>query len=101
MPAMRQKLLDFADRLGWIEILGACLGTVHDGVAAIQAERILEAVEPLTARLVAAVDDPAIGRQQGCRTQVPLAVPPVTGTAGRAAGAQNARGRPIHLFLIL
>src|ERR1700719_4675147 len=58
------QLLDLGDRLCRIEALGAGLGAVEDGVAAIEAERILEIVEPLASRRVAAVDDPAIGLQQ-------------------------------------
>src|SRR5277367_1946308 len=52
MTAMAENLLDFADGLGRIEILRAGLGAIHDGVAAIQPERILEMVEPLAGRLV-------------------------------------------------
>ncbi len=49
-------LLDLGDRLRRVESLRAGLGAVHDGVAAIEAERILEIVEPFSSGLVAAVD---------------------------------------------
>src|SRR6185295_20326157 len=77
MTSLHQELLDFPDCFGRVEILRARLGAIHDGVAAIQPERILKRVESLTGGLVAAIDDPAIRSQQCRRTQVPIAVPPV------------------------
>src|SRR3984957_15088979 len=90
MAAMRHHLLDFADGLRGIEILGARFGAIHDGMAAVQPKRILESVETLAGRLVAAIDDPAVGRQQRRGTQVAVAVPPIARTAGGATGAQDA-----------
>src|SRR5215467_103385 len=46
--------LDLGDGLGRVQVLGAGLGAVHDGVAAVEAKRILEIVEALSGRLVAA-----------------------------------------------
>src|SRR5207245_11178859 len=68
-----QHFLDLRDRLGRIEVLRADVGAVHDGMAAVQPEGILELIEPLAGRLVAAVDDPAVSGQQGCGTEEPLA----------------------------
>src|SRR5688500_13598458 len=59
--ALDQHLLGFGDRLGGVEAFGADVGAVHDGVAAVEAERVLELVEPLAGHLVAAVGEPAIG----------------------------------------
>src|SRR5262249_56807548 len=56
--------LDLGDGLGGGEALRAGLGAVHDGVAAVEAERILEIVEALSGRLVAAVLEPAVGLEQ-------------------------------------
>src|SRR3984885_9029567 len=55
--------LEFGDCLGGVQSLRAGLGAVHDGVAAIEPERILEIVEPFTGGFVAAVLDPAGGLQ--------------------------------------
>ena len=75
------QLLDLGDRLRRVQVLRAGLGAVHDRVAAVELERIVQIVQPLARRLVARVDDPAIGVQQRRRPQVPLLVPPVaTGT---------------------
>src|SRR5580698_11105122 len=84
---MQHHLLDLGDRLGGIQILGAGFSAVHDGVAAIQSKRILKTVQALARRLIARVDDPTIGRQQGGRSQIAFAVPPIARTAGGAAGA--------------
>ena len=90
-------LLDLGDRLGRVEAFRAGLGAVHDRVAAIEAERVFQVVEPLAGRLVAAVDQPAIGLQQGGRAEIPVAVPPVGRARGRAAGAQDALVEPVEL----
>src|SRR5579883_2889857 len=90
LPPRHQALLDLADRLGGVEVLGAGLGAVHDGVAAIEAERVLELVETVAGRLVAAVGDPAEGLQQDGRAEIALGVPPVARAGGRAAGAEDA-----------
>src|SRR5450631_4530268 len=99
--AKRQELLDLADRLGRIQVLRTSLGAIHDGVAPVQAKRILQLIETLAGRLVAAVDNPPVGRQQRRRTEIAVTVPPVARATGRATGAQNAGRRPIDLFLIL
>src|SRR5882672_4173530 len=44
-PPLDHQLLDVGDRLGRIEALGAGLGTVHDGMTAVQAEGVFEIVE--------------------------------------------------------
>src|SRR5579872_2961813 len=93
--------LELGDRFRRVEALRAGLGTVHDGVAAIEAERILEIVEPLTGGLIAAVLHPAIGLQKSRRAEIAVAVPPIARAGGRAAGAENAFVEPVELFAIL
>src|SRR6188472_1328962 len=88
-PALHHHLLDFSDRLGGIETLGTCFGAIHDRVAAIELEWILEVVEPLLGRLVATVDQPTIGLEQDGWAQIFFAIPPVGGARGRAARAQD------------
>src|ERR1044071_3292373 len=99
--ALDQHLLDFGDRLRRIEALRAGLGAVHDGVAAIEPERVLEIVEALALGLVAAVAQPAIGLQQDRRAEIALALPPVAGARGRAAEAQDALPQPVELGALL
>src|SRR5512145_1182919 len=69
MPSFRNLLLDLGNRLGRVQVLRAGFGAVHDRVAAVQAERVLELVQALAGRLVARVDDPTIGGQQGGRAE--------------------------------
>src|ERR1700683_2292110 len=57
------ELLDGADGLGRIEVLGAGFGAIHDRMAAVEPERVLELIQPLPGGLVSAVNNPAVGRQ--------------------------------------
>src|SRR5689334_23365053 len=61
-----EHFLDLCNRTSRIEVLRAHISAVHDGVAAIKPERVLELIEPLTGGLVAAVDNPTVSREQ-CR----------------------------------
>ena len=65
--AGHHHLLDLGDGLGRVQALGAGVGAVHDRVAAIEPERIMQRIKTPVGGLVAAVDEPAIGCQQGCR----------------------------------
>src|SRR3954464_11336524 len=75
--AFDQFHLQFGDGFRRIESLRAGLGAVHDSVAAIQPERILEIVEALAGAFVAGVVDPPRGLQQRRRAEEAFAVPPV------------------------
>src|SRR5262249_25782716 len=92
--------LDLCDGLGRVEVLGAGLGAVHDGVAAVEAERILEVVEALPGGLVAAVFEPAIGLKQRGGSEETLAVPPIARAGGRAARAQDALVEAVELLAV-
>src|SRR5260370_20711587 len=82
--------LELGDGLGGVEALRAGLGAVHDGVAAVEAERILEIVEALSGRLIPTVLEPAVGLKQRSGPEETLAVPPIARAGGRAARAQDA-----------
>src|SRR5665213_1762454 len=99
---LQHFLFDFGDRARRIEILRAHVRTIHNGVAAIKLEGVVELIEALTGGLIAAVDDPAVGGQQGGRPEETVTVPPVAGAGGRTAGTQNARRGTIDedLFLL-
>src|SRR5436190_14244745 len=84
MLAFDHHLLDFGDGLRGVQILRAGFGAVHDRMAAIQAERIFEIVQPFAGSLVARIDDPAVCREQGGGPEVAIAVPPVARTGSRA-----------------
>ena len=59
--ALGHQPLGIGDRACRVEPFRAGLGAVHDGVAAVETERVLEPVEALAGPLVAAVGEPAIG----------------------------------------
>src|SRR5262245_62255387 len=94
-------LLDLGDGLRRIEMLRAGIGAIHNGVAAIEPEWVLEIVEPLACCLVATVDDPALRLQQRRRAEEAVTVPPVARAGGRAAGAQYAFVEPVELGAVL
>src|SRR3569833_3664610 len=91
-----EHFLDLCNRTRWIEVLGAHIGAIHDGVAAIEPERILELVEPLARRLVAAVDNPTISGEERRWAQKAVAIPPIARAGGRAARTENARGGAVN-----
>src|SRR5258705_12613876 len=100
-PALGHHPLGVRNRTRRIEPLRAGLGAIHDGVAAIEAKRILEPVEALAGALIAAVDQPAVRLQQDRGAQVAVRVPPVARTRRRAAEAKNALPRTVELCTLL
>src|SRR5215469_3864662 len=70
-------------------------------MAAIEAKRVLQLIEPLPGGLIPTIDDPPIGRQESGRSQEAITVPPVAGAGGGATGAQNTRRGPVDLLLLL
>src|ERR1700704_4301466 len=93
--------LELGDGLGRIETLRARLGAVHDGMAAVEPERIFKIIEPLAGGFVARILDPARRLQQRGGPQEALAVPPIARAGGRAAGAPNAFVEAVELFAVL
>ena len=66
-------------------------------MAAVEAEGVFQVVEAFSRRLVAAVDEPAVGLQENGRAQVTVAVPPIAWAAGRTAGAEDAFVEAVEL----
>src|SRR3954447_25068182 len=100
-PPLDHLQLELGDRFRRVETLRAGFCAIHDGVAAIQPERVLEIVEPLACSFVAAVGDPARRLQQRGRAEKTFAVPPVARARGRAAGAQDAFVEAVEFFAVL
>ena len=94
-------LLDVSNRLTGVETLGAHLGAVHDGVASVQLERIVQEVQALLSELVSAVLDPLVGLHQDGGTEVVILRPPVTGTGSAAASTQNTLVHTVQLLAVL
>ena len=99
--APHHQLLDLADGAGRVELLRTDVDAVHDRVAAEQAVRVLEVVEPLVGRLVAAVGDEPVGLQQPGRADELVGVPPEARAGGRAARAEDALVEAIELVALL
>src|SRR5438034_421590 len=89
-PSLKDGFLDQRDCFSGVESLGASARAVHDCMAAVKSERVMESIEPLIGGLVPAVHDPAIGLQEHRRTEVAVAGPPPTRAATGTAEAQNA-----------
>jgi len=70
--------------------LRAGLTAVHDGVAAVDLESVVEELEPLLLAGVAAVGEPAVRLEKYRRTEVLVRVPPVGGARRRTARAEHA-----------
>ena len=98
---MGHSLLDLCNGLTGIEMLRANLGAVHDGVAPVELEGIVEVVQALRRHLVAGILDPSVGLHEDGRSQVLIGVPPVGRTGRRAAGAEDAFVHAVELGPIL
>ncbi len=75
--ALDQHLFDLTNSFCRVQTLRADLRAVHDGVAAIELEWVFKVIETLSSRFVAAVDQPAISMEQGCRAEIFVAIPPI------------------------
>src|SRR6267143_3157326 len=100
-PALRHHTLGIGNRARRVEPFRASLGAVHDGVAAIETERVLEPVEALAGALISAVGKPAVRLQQDRWAKIAVLVPPVARTRGRAAEAEDALPRTVELCALL
>src|SRR5208282_5336518 len=96
-----QRPLEISDDLRRVEVLWASLGAIQDGVAAVQAERVFQIVEPLAGRLVARVHDPALRLQQRGRPEIAVGIPPIARAGRRTAGAQDALVKPVELLPVV
>src|SRR6202140_3808417 len=93
--------LGIGNRARRVEPFRAGVGAVHDGVAAIETERILEPVEALAGMLVPTVNQPAVRLQQDRWAEITILVPPVARARRRTAKAKNAFPRAVELCAFL
>jgi len=97
----REQFLDLGDGPTGVEALGAGARAVHDRVAPVDAEGVLQLAQPLGGVLVTRIDDPAVGLHEHGGAQVLLGVPPVRGARGGAAGAQDALVQTVQFGAVL
>jgi len=64
-------LLDLGNGLSRVEALGTNLGAVHDGLAPVEFEGVVELLNSLVGDGVSAVDDPSVRLQEHRRPEVP------------------------------
>src|ERR1700745_2809752 len=81
-PAFRHHFLRVGDCARRVECLWTGPGAVHDRMAAIEAERVLEPIEALAGALIAAVGKPAVRLQQDRWTEITVRIPPVARACG-------------------
>ena len=89
------------DCFGGVQAFGACLGAVHNRVTAVQLERVFQIVQTLARGFVTAVNDPAIGMQQGGWPKVAIAVPPIRRARRRATSAHHTFIQAVQLFTVV
>lgn len=94
------RLLDLLDRLAGIQPLRTRPRAVQDGVAPVQAHAVVQHLLALGRALVARVGEPAVRLQEHGGAEVLLAVPPVRGARGRAAGAEDAFVEAVELLAV-
>ena len=87
--ALEDRLLHLADGFGDADLARAGLGAVEDGAAAPHAFAVVQDLQPLVRRVVADVEDEAVGVHDG-RGAHEVLVGPEAGAAGGARRAQNA-----------
>src|SRR5262249_31883444 len=99
--ALRHHSFGVGDGAGRVQALRAGVSAVHDRVAAIKSEWVVESVESLTGALIAAIGEATIRMQQDRRAEILALVPPVAWAGGRAAEAQDALPRAVELGSLL
>lgn len=97
----RQLLFDRGNGLSGVQMFGTRLGTIHNGMTAIQFKGVIEVAQSLHRLAVPTVFDPSIGLHQHGGSQILVTVPPVTGTTGTATGTQYTLVHTIQLGAVL
>lgn len=94
-------LLDLGNCPSRVQTLGASPRAVENGVATVDAHAVVQSGLTLSGLLVTGIGHPTVGLHQDGGTEVLLAVPPVRGARGRAAGAQNTFVETVELLTLL
>ena len=77
--------LDVGDRFAWVQVFGTRFGAVHNRVATVQFERIVQIFQTFFGEFIATVVNPTERLHQDGGTKVSVRVPPVAGTRCAAA----------------
>lgn len=82
-------------------MFGTRLGTIHNGMTAIQLERIIQVLESLLSGGIPGIGNPSVGLHQDGRSEVLVGTPPVGRTGGGTAGTEDAFVHAIEFGPIL
>mmetsp|Transcript_737 Transcript_737/g.2988 ORF Transcript_737/g.2988 Transcript_737/m.2988 type:complete len:298 (-) Transcript_737:19-912(-) len=93
-------LLHVGNGLSGVQVLRAGLAAVHDGVAAVELEGVVQLLDPLSSDRVTAVFNPPIRLHEDGRSEVGVRSPPVRRTGRAAAGAQDALVHAVELLAV-
>lgn len=74
---------------------------IHDGVATVQLECIIQFLQALILKIIARIFNPPVCLHQHCGPQVFVSVPPVGWTGGATACAENAFVHAIEFGSVL
>lgn len=74
---MCQLLLDGRHRLARIQVLGTNLAAIHNGVATVELESIVQILQTFLSLAVTRVFNPTVGLHENGRSQVLVGVPTV------------------------
>jgi hypothetical protein len=88
--AQSQTFLELRNCLCRIQPLRTRPRAIQDSMAPVQTHVIVQRLLALGFALIARVRQPPIALQQDCRAEILLTVPPVAGTRGAAASAEDA-----------
>lgn len=95
------QLLHLSNCCRRIQSLGAGLGAVHDGVAAVERPLITQLTQPLLLKVITRIHYPPVGLHDDGRSEVLVSVPPVARACGRTTRAQNALVHTVQLSAFL
>mmetsp|Transcript_45657 Transcript_45657/g.102900 ORF Transcript_45657/g.102900 Transcript_45657/m.102900 type:complete len:207 (-) Transcript_45657:234-854(-) len=92
--------LNLGDSFARVQVLGARLAAIHDRLAPVHLESVVEERQALLLLSVPAVCQPTVRLQQDGGPQVLILIPPVRGARRRAARAQDALVEAVQLCAV-
>lgn len=100
LRACELEAFDALDLLCWVQTLRACICAVHNCVAPVELELIVDSIEPLLGILITTVSYPSVSVKQGSRAQIRLRIPPIARAGSATASTENTLIHPIKLLPI-
>ena len=94
-------LLDLSNGLTRVQVLGASPGAVHNGVASVKREGVLELLSSLLTKVITGISHPSVSLHENGRSKVLILVPPVGWAGCGAACAKNALVKTVETTTLL